>query len=136
MIDRPGSMPGASGWMVYFIQSGKRGPIKIGTTRDVLRRLRLFQTGSAQPLTLIGAIPGGRKLERQIHQHLATDRLDGEWFKPTPDVRRWAQLAAVIDGRHSAEIADWQLLQELRGQFRRRGLLPKGSRKGPARGLG
>jgi hypothetical protein len=120
--------------IVYFIQAGARGPIKIGLTSDVRRRLFSLQTASPQPLRLLGGIPGGQGLERALHRELAAHHIKGEWFRPAPEVRRFAHLAAVIDGRHPEEVATWQICEELRPRLRRAGLIPKGSRKRPDRG--
>ena len=112
--------------MIYFIRAGSRGPIKIGFASDVAARMASLQTASPVPLVLIGAIPGGLKLEKQIHAEVAEARLTGEWFKPTVDVRRWAQLARVIDGRHPEEVDAVALREDVRKQFRHLKLLPEG----------
>lgn len=118
--------------MVYFIRSGKRGAIKIGWAKDVSKRLRILQTGSAEELSLIGAIPGGKRLERQIHERFAADRLTGEWFKPTAEVRRWARMAAVIDGRHPEEVDGEWLRDDIKADLRRHKLLLKGGQRNHA----
>lgn len=111
---------------VYFIRAGARGPIKIGLAVDVGQRMRSLQTASPTLLELIGAIPGGLKLEKAIHRRLAEFRLHGEWFKPTLEVRQWAQLARIIDGRHPEEIDLETLHDDARQAFKRLRLLPEG----------
>jgi hypothetical protein len=72
---------------VYFIQSGKVGPIKIGRTEgNVGSRLANLQTGSPEPLTLLAVVPGGPAVERSIHERFAKLRLRGEWFRREPDL--------------------------------------------------
>jgi len=108
---------------VYFIRAGSHGPIKIGLAAHVGRRMRTLQTASPMELELIGAIPGGLKLEKAIHRRLEHFRLHGEWFRPTPEVRQWAQLAHVIDGRHPEEVDMDTLNQDLYKALKRRRLL-------------
>lgn len=71
--------PGASA--VYFVQQGNGGPIKVGTTNDLQRRLAQLQTASPSDLVLIAVAPGGAELEASIHARCAEFRLRGEWFR-------------------------------------------------------
>lgn len=72
------------GSSVYFAEAGDR--VKIGWSKRVSARLAELQTGSAVPIRLIGAIPGGRALERRLHEEFAHLRLSGEWFSATPEL--------------------------------------------------
>jgi hypothetical protein len=76
-------VPGINGEVIYFIQAGG-GPIKIGTTNKIGRRLENMQSGNHEPLALIGIIPGGWKIEGGLHVKFAADRKRGEWFNPSP----------------------------------------------------
>jgi hypothetical protein len=76
---------------IYAIQAGT-GPVKIGTSDDPARRLRMLQTGSAEPLHGIGAWEGLRDEERLLHAEFAPARIRGEWFEPVP-----ALLAVVAE---------------------------------------
>lgn len=71
--------PGASA--VYFVQQGDGGPIKVGTTNDLQRRLAQLQTASSSDLVLIAVAPGGIELEASVHARCAEFRLRGEWFR-------------------------------------------------------
>lgn len=71
---------------VYFIQSGKSGPIKIGRSNNVEGRLATFQTGHHEELRLLCRVPGGAALEAALHEALSDDALRGEWFRPSPRV--------------------------------------------------
>lgn len=80
------------GW-VYFIRSGARGPIKIGTTIHAPHsRARGLQTGNPEELHVIAAVRGGPELEARLHGRFATSHLRGEWFNPTQE------LVAFIEG--------------------------------------
>lgn len=74
--------------IVYFLRAGKRGPVKVGTTLGSSAKYRMaeLQTGNAETLYLLGVVPGGVELEREIHARLADHRMRGEWFKPTAEV--------------------------------------------------
>lgn len=62
-------------------------PIKIGFSSNPLKRLGELQTGNPQRLALIVAVGGvERELEAMLHAQYAAERLEGEWFLPTPRV--------------------------------------------------
>jgi len=68
---------------VYFIQAGDRGPIKIGWSCEVSRRLGELQTANAARLVLLGYLPGTQEDERAWHARFADVRLEAEWFRPS-----------------------------------------------------
>lgn len=72
--------------MVYFIQSGNDGPVKIGVSDDPLARVKKLQTGSPAPLNLLAVIPGGIEKERELHAMFAKFRTDREWFQPAFEI--------------------------------------------------
>lgn len=69
--------------MVYFIQQGQSGPIKIGVSDDPKQRLKSLQTGSPHSLHLRDAapVPEDQRLESALHKKLEHRRLNGEWFE-------------------------------------------------------
>jgi hypothetical protein len=75
--------------LVYFIQSGDDGPIKIGFTRNLAARLRQLQTGHPAKLRVLRAFRGDERLEAWLHRHFAAHRLNGEWFTPHRDLLRY-----------------------------------------------
>jgi len=77
---RPEAVPPSS--VVYFVQAGRNGPIKIGTTNDIARRLTQLQIGSPEEIMLVGMAAGDGELEDEWHQRFDSFRLRGEWFKP------------------------------------------------------
>lgn len=74
--------------LVYFVQAGTDGPIKIGYTRSaaVTRRIGEIQVGSAAKIDLLGCMPGDRAKEAEIHARFASARIRGEWFHPTAEL--------------------------------------------------
>lgn len=69
--------------MIYAIQAGDAGPIKFGVAKDVKRRMKELQTGSAERLRVLASSPVHDGNEALIHRHLEGDRMCGEWFRPT-----------------------------------------------------
>ena len=76
--------------VVYFAQGAISQLIKIGTTTNLKKRLQALRTGSPEPLVLLGAIPGGDQEERELHQRFSSQRINGEWFSPSPELLRAA----------------------------------------------
>jgi len=67
---------------VYFIQSERGGPIKIGVANDIMARLGSLQAAHPHRLKVLAVIQrGGKATERGLHIRFATDRLVGEWFE-------------------------------------------------------
>lgn len=91
------TQPGASGWTcpqprgwVYFVQVGDTGPVKIGVTGDVARRMAELQTGCAWQLRLLAVAPAAPHTEAEMHAKFAPARFRGEWFVPAPEIVRFA----------------------------------------------
>ena len=70
--------------LIYFIQSGDAGYIKIGHTNDIRQRLTSLQTGSGEVLHLRATMNGTDNDEKRLHQRFKRARKHGEWFEPTP----------------------------------------------------
>lgn len=78
--------PSQRGGVVYFIQSGEKGPIKIGWSEDVARRLAELQTANAHPLRVLGTTPGTLEDELSMHTRFAHLRMEAEWFRCDPEI--------------------------------------------------
>lgn len=94
------------GWtqsgMVYAIQAGESGPIKIGRASDPAKRRTELQAGHYEVLRLIAVIDPGRsaqKTEKALHASLVEHRIRGEWFHPHPEVLE------LVAGLNIAEVA-------------------------------
>jgi hypothetical protein len=71
--------------MIYFAQAGEGGPIKIGvSSRDTMERVRSIDSGSPEPVRLLGVMAGLWAEERELHRRFRQVR--GEWFEPTEDL--------------------------------------------------
>ena len=71
--------------MIYFIQHGNDGPVKIGSAigegaKCVIKRLDTLQTGNPMKLRIIGFCQGGEKEEILLHKQFRKHRISGEWF--------------------------------------------------------
>lgn len=93
--------------MIYFIQQGGMGAIKIGYTEDentLETRLSSLQSASPIELVLIGVIAAERRNERLIHSQFADFRIRGEWFVPVSPLLSFISLNAerVIPRRDRA----------------------------------
>lgn len=78
MLKKCGHPEGES--RVYCIINCVRSAVKIGTTKNVRKRLQQLQTASPDELYLHEHIRGGRAKERELHQRYAKLRKIGEWF--------------------------------------------------------
>lgn len=87
--------------MIYFVQSQEtksgNGPIKIGFTTDPDLRVRIsdLQVGNAYPLCVVGVIASGTHAqEKWIHYQFWKQRMCGEWFKQSPELKKFVSKHA------------------------------------------
>lgn len=74
---------------VYFILNRDSNAIKIGWAKNVTTRLAELQTASPVKLELLQTIQlasstEAQSLEKQLHNHFAHLRMQGEWFQADP----------------------------------------------------
>lgn len=86
---------------VYFIEAVGLDLVKVGYALDVAKRFTGMMTTSPAPLTLLGMLDGGPKLEAAIHEQLAAHRAHGEWFHKT------AEVMAVVATSQPAIGQEW-----------------------------
>lgn len=72
--------------MVYFIQCTETERVKIGKADDPIQRLSAIRSHSPTHVVLLGAIQGGVKKERELHERLAEYNHHGEWFELPGDL--------------------------------------------------
>jgi hypothetical protein len=76
--------------VVYFIQQGEDGPIKIGRVQlyVVERRIKTLQIGNPQRLHLRRLVRGDADMEAELHRVFRSTRIraDGEWFSLSPEL--------------------------------------------------
>jgi hypothetical protein len=103
------SIPEAKQAFIYFIRAGLHGPIKIGVSTDVHERLATLQTGNHETLYLACVLPcGGPSHERALHKTFAEHHIQGEWFRPAPEILQiietWAPAFRAAARKQDAEI--------------------------------
>jgi DNA-binding CsgD family transcriptional regulator len=77
---------------VYFVRRRDgTGPIKIGMSSQVERRIKQLEIDHKVKLTVLAQAEGGFRDELRMHHMLADHRLEGEWFAPS------AAVLSVID---------------------------------------
>lgn len=111
--------------MIYFIQvGGPKGPVKIGVSTDVNRRLRVLATAHYEPLTVIATVDAPDKAERELHDLLRPHRIQGEWFcwcdavsAAVEMARRgeWLQSAVTPSGNQKVDTPLQDALDQLGG---------------------
>lgn len=89
--------------LVYFIQSGVDGPIKIGITNNITARFKALQTGSPVGLRLLTTLPGSSVLESTLHQRFSHLRLHGEWFSSTDELLGFVNSIQGTENFHAAD---------------------------------
>src|ERR1700722_810642 len=68
--------------MVYFIHGESTKLIKIGKTTDMMRRLRILQTGSPDRLKILAVIKN-QASDAPYDAQFRDSWVFGEWFKPS-----------------------------------------------------
>jgi len=81
----------AAGPVVYFVSAGDVGPIKIGSARCLRKRLQQLATGNHERLYVLAVEPGGRALERALHEEFAAHRRHHEWFEPATELLEYIE---------------------------------------------
>lgn len=72
---------------IYFLRPvGQLGPIKIGCSNDVERRLKTYCSWSPVRLEVIVSVPGSFDLERKLHELFASAHSHLEWFHPVHEL--------------------------------------------------
>jgi hypothetical protein len=72
---------------IYFVTCDAPDfPIKIGWSKDCRRRAFTLQVSLPYKLVVLGTRPGTLEDERDLHLAFSADRLEGEWFRRTPEL--------------------------------------------------
>src|SRR5574341_1136092 len=92
--------------MIYFIQQGEFGPIKIGYSADPVGRLRNLATSTHVELRMLATVDGDADDERALHEKFAHHRIRREWFKPAAEILAYIGLTESIPGKIHREPID------------------------------
>jgi hypothetical protein len=76
----------------------KAGSIKIGTAKDVVRRVREFRGSYGVQAKLLATTPGSYPEERQIHRLLKASQIRPgvEWYRPSAEVLAHMKAAPAV----------------------------------------
>lgn len=67
--------------MIYFLKNHANNTVKIGRTKDPIKRLRTLQTGNSDKLELLYIIEDVEdSFETFVHEICARYHISGEWF--------------------------------------------------------
>lgn len=99
---------------VYFAQAGKDGPIKVGTAKDVAKRIMALAGACPDAISLLAVIDGGHALERRIHRALREHHRRLEWFNASREVRA---LVLVAHHTGAGAVLRWLDQKEAETQF-------------------
>lgn len=94
---------------VYFACIGDRGPVKIGYTTNIEKRVLMLRHASPCPISLIGFFDGPRKLEKEMHDRFGEDWIRAEWYEYSAAMRVFLadhkdNIAAKIKLSHQGKI--------------------------------
>jgi hypothetical protein len=87
---------------IYFLTCDEPDfPVKIGITSDVKSRVSTLSVALPFKVVLLASIWGAADQERLFHMRFAEHRLQGEWFRRTPElmdlIRRLKSEAAQAE---------------------------------------
>lgn len=76
---------------VYIFWPTARPFVKIGHAENIWRRLGETQTYSPDHIKVLSIIEGGESLERELHRRFERYRVRGEWFKLSPEIKKFTR---------------------------------------------
>lgn len=96
-VKDPLSLSHASVYFVQHIHGDK--PIKIGfsSAGNLPMRLRTIACYCAYPVKVLLILEGGKADERKLHKKFKADRLRGEWFRPSENLKNFLKSKGVKD---------------------------------------
>jgi len=71
----------------YLIRHPSTGLLKVGKSVHVERRVRTLSLQGGAEMDLLGTIPNSGDVERSLHAQFRADRVIGEWFNDSEDLR-------------------------------------------------
>lgn len=78
---------------VYFLERATDWAIKIGVSYRPAGRQSEMRVKFQTSVALLAQIPGTARTEQLAHARFAHDRIDGEWFTTSPELREFVALA-------------------------------------------
>jgi hypothetical protein len=83
--------------LIYCIQilDGATYPVKIGTSSNIPKRIKMILTHQPHDVRLLASWPGSVRDEKAVHAMFASSHLTREWFKPTSDLLNYIESKAA-----------------------------------------
>lgn len=100
-----GGDEGSRGTRVYFLSFPATKSIKIGFSRNVEKRINSLREVIRFPLILLGTVSGGWRKEQQLHAKFSPLRMEGKWFKDTPELRDFIE---AVREEPDFTLEDWE----------------------------
>lgn len=87
---------------VYVLLHEPTKYVKVGFSSEPVKRIRAHSVSIPGKLNFLGVFPGGRALERAMHEDLADWLVPGhrEWFFYSPPVQEYVSRLASVYGHH------------------------------------
>ncbi|MGH2317865.1 GIY-YIG nuclease family protein [Planococcus sp. SE5232] len=108
---QPGKAPG----YVYFVQEYMTGSFKIGKTKQIDRRMNVFNVKLPFENKLIFLIKTAdhHQTESAFHQHFSDKRLEGEWFSLTREDLSWIKKGFYTEAIQKTIISPSEVTKQL-----------------------
>jgi hypothetical protein len=78
--------------MIYFIQMGEDGPIKIGETKHIHERLSELQVSNPYKLRVLWIYNGRKYGDEDLHEKYEEYNIRGEWFWPVKEILEFRNI--------------------------------------------
>ena len=89
---------------VYFIQvEPPHGPIKIGVTNNVKKRLSSLQAANPYKLKVLYSCEGSYPHEKVLHKFFKKYKKRGEWFHPAEQILGAIKDKKIWDEKHAED---------------------------------
>lgn len=86
---------------IYAIQSVNGGPVKIGQTANVEKRLSEIQVGHHEDLVVVDFFDAFGATDRKVHEDIDESlRVRGEWYRDDPEVWRAFRIVKACCAIH------------------------------------
>jgi hypothetical protein len=95
--------------MIYIIQVGKSGPVKIGRTNDPISRIKSFQVMHFEQLRIIRLFWGEHLEENHLQTLFLPHRIRGEWYNYHQDMMKDVGLVPIKD---VSDFDSWKAIRD------------------------
>lgn len=82
---------------VYYVLDPASAAIKIGLSQNPQRNFHNLQRGNATELEMIGWHKGDTSIETAIHRQFKDDKIRGEWFKDSKELRAFIKMQMHLE---------------------------------------